>query len=156
LLTKLLLLSLIIKMNNTAAELSNTINDFITGHSSQINWAQRPALEKWTALEILGHLTDSALVNLHRFVRCTYESDFMLSYAQDEWVAAQHYKDANVTDLLNLWHLLNNQIITVLHKYPTNRWQAKCNNETVEFLAADYVNHMRHHLKQIIGLKSTA
>jgi hypothetical protein len=113
-------------------------------------------LEKWTAIEILGHLTDSALVNLHRFVRCTYESDFMLSYAQDEWVAAQHYKDANVTDLLNLWHLLNNQIITVLHKYPTNRWQAKCNNETVEFLAADYVNHMRHHLKQIIGLKSTA
>lgn len=140
-------------MNNTAAELSNTVNEFISRHSSQINWTQRPKAQKWSAIEILGHLTDSALVNLHRFVRCTYESDFMLSYAQDEWVAAQHYRDANVTDLLMLWQLLNNQIITVLNNYPPKRWQARCNNETVEFLAADYVNHMRHHLDQIIVLK---
>jgi len=143
-------------MNNIAAELSNTINDFITHHSSELKWTESPDLEKWTAIEILGHLTDSALVNLHRFVRCTYESDFMLSYAQDEWVAAQHYKEADLTELLTLWQLLNNQIITVLNNYPTNRWQAKCNNESVEFLAADYVNHMRHHLEQIIELKSTA
>jgi hypothetical protein len=140
-------------MNNTAAELSNTVNDFIVQHSSQINWMQRPAAEKWTAIEILGHLTDSALVNLHRFVRCTYESDFMLSYAQDEWVAAQCYKDTNVTDLLTLWQLLNSQIITVLNNYPPQRLQAKCNEQTVEFLAADYVEHMRHHLEQIIMLK---
>jgi hypothetical protein len=139
-------------MNNTAAELSKTVNEFILLHSSQINWTQRPAVEKWAAIEILGHLTDSALVNLHRFVRCTYESDFMLSYAQDEWVATQHYKDANVTDLVMLWQLLNNQIITVLNNYPSQRWQARCNNETVEFLAADYVDHMRHHLEQIIAL----
>jgi hypothetical protein len=139
-------------MNNTAAELSKTVNEFILLHSSQINWTQRPAVEKWAAIEILGHLTDSALVNLHRFVRCTYESDFMLSYAQDEWVATQHYRDANVTDLLMLWQLLNNQIITVLNTYPAQRWQARCNNETVEFLAADYVDHMRHHLEQIIAL----
>ena len=140
-------------MNNTAAELSNTVNDFIAQHSSQINWAQSPVAEKWAAIEILGHLTDSALVNLHRFVRCTYESDFTLSYAQDEWVTAQQYKDASVTDLLTLWQLLNHQIVTVLNTYPTNRRQAKCNGETVEFLAADYVDHMRHHLDQIIALK---
>ena len=142
-------------MNSTAAELSNTVKNFIAQHSSQINWTQRPAAEKWTATEILGHLTDSALVNLHRFVRCTYESDFILSYAQDEWVTAQHYKDANVTQL-TLWQLLNKQIITVLNTYPPHRLQARCNNETVEFLAADYVDHMRHHLEQIIALKYTA
>ena len=140
-------------MNNTATELSSTVNDFIARHSSQINWTQRPASEKWSAIEILGHLTDSALVNLHRFVRCTYESDFTLTYAQDEWVTAQHYKDADVNELLALWQLLNNQIITVLEKYPAHRKQAMCNNETVEFLAADYVDHMRHHLYQIIPLK---
>jgi hypothetical protein len=140
-------------MNNTATQLSNAVTDFIAQHSSQINWMQLPATEKWAAIEILGHLTDSALVNLQRFVRCTYESDFILSYPQDEWVAAQHYKDANVTDLLTLWQLLNSQIITVLHNYPSNRWQAKCNNETVQFLADDYVKHMRHHLSQIIALK---
>lgn len=143
-------------MNNTATELSETVNHFITQHSSKINWTQSAAVEKWTAIEILGHLTDSALVNLHRFIRCTYESDFMLSYAHDEWVAAQHYKETNVSDLLTLWQLLNNQIITVLNNYPPHRRQAKCNNETVEFLAADYVAHMRHHLDQIITLKYTA
>lgn len=143
-------------MNNTAVALSNTINEFIARHSSQINWKQRPGAEKWMAIEILGHLTDSALVNLHRFVRCTYESDFTLVYAQDEWVTAQHYKDADVTEVLTLWQLLNGQIVTVLHNYPPNRWQAKCNGETVEFLAADYVNHMRHHLDQIIALRYPA
>jgi len=140
-------------MNNTAADLSNTVNNFIVQHSSQINWTQRPALEKWAAIEILGHLTDSALVNLHRFVRCTYESGFTLTYAQDEWVAAQHYQDADITQLLSLWQLLNNQIIMILNNYPPHRLDAMCNNETVEFLAADYVDHMRHHLDQIIELK---
>lgn len=140
-------------MNNTAAELSKTVDEFISRHSSQITWTQRPAAEKWSAIEILGHLTDSAQVNLHRFVRCTYESDFTLTYAQNEWVAAQQYKDANVTDLLMLWQLINSQIITVLKNYPPHRWQARCNDHTVEFLAADYVDHMRHHLDQIIALK---
>ncbi len=140
-------------MNNITTDLSNTVNNFTIEHSSQINWTQRPAAQKWSAIEILGHLTDSALVNLQRFVRCTYESDFMLSYEQDGWVAAQCYNSANVTNLLTLWQLLNNQIIIVLNNYPPNRWQAKCNNATVEFLATDYVNHMRHHLKQIIALK---
>ncbi|MGY3212123.1 DinB family protein [Mucilaginibacter sp. HD30] len=139
-------------MNNTAVELSNTVNDFITRYSSQINWMQRTASEKWAAIEILGHLTDSAVVNLHRFVRCTYESDFTLTYAQDEWVIAQHYKDADVNELLTLWQLLNKQIISVLNNYPPQSWQAKCNDQTVEFLAADYVDHMRHHLDQIIAL----
>jgi len=141
-------------MTDITSKLSTTVNDFIATKSQQIDWTYRPSTEKWSAIEILGHLTDSALVNLQRFVRCTYESGFTLTYAQDEWVTAQIYKDANIEELLKLWQLLNHQIVTVLNHYPADRLQAKCNDQTVEFLAVDYVEHMHHHLGQIIALKN--
>lgn len=65
---------------------------------------------------------------------------------------AQHYQDANINELIELWRLINSQIITVLNNYPAERLQSACNNHTVEFLAADYIDHMRHHLNQIIAL----
>lgn len=142
-------------MNNITRQLSATVNGFIVQYSSQINRTDRPAPGQWSAIEILGHLTDSALVNLHRFVRCTYESDFTLTYAQDEWVAAQHYQDADITELLTLWQLINRRIIAVLDTYPPDRWLVKCNDQTVEFLAGDYVEHMRHHLSQIIARQNS-
>jgi hypothetical protein len=139
-------------MNKIAARLTDTITEFIEQHSQHVNWTHQPVPGKWSPKEILGHLTDSANINLQRFVRCTYENDFKLTYAQNEWVAAQHYRDADLTELLCLWRLINKQIITVLNNYPYERWQAICNNNTVEFLANDYIDHMCHHLDQIIAL----
>ena len=142
-------------MNEITTRLADTINEFIEQHQQQVNWTGQPHIGKWSAKEILGHLIDSANVNLQRFVRCTYESGFELTYAQNEWVAAQHYKSADVDELLSLWQLVNKQIVTVLNNYPPERWQAICNSYTVEFLAADYIDHMQHHLNQIIALSDT-
>ncbi len=138
-------------MNKIADSLRDTINEFIEQSSHQVNWNYHPIAGKWSPKEILGHLIDSAYVNLQRFVRCTYESGFVLTYAQDEWVTAQHYKDVDITELLSLWQLVNKRIETVLNNYPTGRWQAICNDHTVEFLANDYIDHMRHHLRQIVA-----
>jgi len=125
-------------------------------HNKPIDWESKPSPGNWSNKEIIGHLCDSALINLQRFVRCTYEENFKLVYEQDEWVAAQHYQQMNVEDLLELWRLLNLQITRVLETYPTERWQAKCDNKkkevglhTVEWLADDYVVHLQHHLGQI-------
>ena len=142
-------------MNDITTRITNTINKFIEQQSQQVNWAGESLNGKWSPKEILGHLIDSAQVNLQRFVRCTYESNFVLIYAQDEWVAAQHYKDADITELLSLWQLINKQIVTVLNNYPPERWQATCNDHTVEFLANDYIDHMCHHLNQIIAFTTT-
>jgi hypothetical protein len=121
-----------------------------------IDWESRPAPGKWSNKEIIGHLTDSAMMNLQRFVRCTYEENFKLVYEQDEWVAAQHYQEMKIDDLLKLWQLLNFQITRVLSNYPADRWQSRCDNSkkdtelhTVEWLANDYVSHLQHHLDQI-------
>ena len=144
-------------MNKVTTQLTSEIDQFIANTNKQlINWEHKPSPGKWSNKEIIGHLCDSAQINLQRFVRCTYEENFKLVYEQDEWVAAQHYQDMNVADLLQLWRLLNLQIARVLENYPVDRLQAKCDNNkkevslhTVEWLAQDYVIHLRHHLNQI-------
>ena len=139
-------------MNEITIRLTNTISEFIKLPLQEWDWNFQPVSGKWSPKEILGHLTDSAYNNLQRFVRCTYESGFTLTYDQDSWVAAQHYRDADIIELLSLWQLINKQIVTILNNYPAERWRATCNDHTVEFLANDYVDHMRHHLNQIIAL----
>src|SRR5579863_5391972 len=125
-------------------------------HNKPIDWENKPASGKWSNKEIIGHLCDSAMINLQRFVRCTYEENFKLVYEQDEWVAAQHYQEMVTNDLLELWRLLNLQIATVLSNYPADRWLVQCDSNkkevglhTVEWLSADYVVHLQHHLNQI-------
>lgn len=127
-----------------------TVDDFFGQIKNQeIDWNLKPAPDKWSAKEVIGHLIDSALINLHRFVRCTYEDGFALIYLQNEWVKGQQYQGADIAGLLQLWRLLNQQIQRVLDAYPADRWSATCNDHTVEFLVHDYVVHMQHHLKEI-------
>lgn len=125
-------------------------------HSKPIDWDGKAAPGKWSNKEIMGHLCDSAMINLQRFLRCTYEENFKLTYAQEELVKANRYQDMDVEPLLELWRLLNLQIARVLTLYPADRWQVKCDNSktevqlhTVEFLANDYVEHLQHHLNQV-------
>ena len=137
--------------------LTPAVNQFLqVAHNKPIDWAGKPAPGKWSNKEIIGHLCDSATINLQRFLRCTYEENFKLTYEQNELVAANRYQEMDIETLLKLWQLLNLQIARVLADYPANRWQAKCDNSkmgvslhTVEYLAADYVDHLKHHLNQI-------
>jgi len=136
----------------------STIDKFLnTLETHPVDWDLKPDVNTWSAKEIIGHLCDSAQINLQRFIRCTYEEHFKLIYHQNEWVSVQHYQDMDAQDIINLWKALNGQIQRVLDNYPADRWQTKCDNSryeaslnTVEFLAYDYVDHMKHHLKQII------
>ncbi|WP_426667210.1 DinB family protein [Mucilaginibacter sp. McL0603] len=144
-------------MQQVTIQLTATIDKFIRAVNNQnIDWESKPLPGKWSNKEVIGHLCDSAKINLQRFVRCTYEENFKLTYEQDKWVAAQHYQEMNIDDLLQLWRLLNLQISLVLDNYPLDRLQAKCDNSkkettlhTVEWLARDYLEHLQHHLNQI-------
>ena len=144
-------------MQEVTIQLTTTVNEFIQSVNNQnIYWENKLLPGKWSNKEIIGHLCDSAKINLQRFVRCTYEENFKLTYEQDEWVMAQHYQQMNVDDLLQLWRLLNLQITIVLDNYPPDRLRAQCDNSkkettmyTVVWLAQDYLEHLQHHLKQI-------
>jgi DinB superfamily len=143
-------------ITDTLQNLANTIGSFLQTDQDSIDWETKPSPAKWSKKEIIGHLIDSAQINLQRFIRCTYEENFKLIYEQNEWVAAAHYQDADIKELLDLWILLNRQIMRVLSDYPADRLGAVCDNDknatqlhTVEWLAADYVRHMQHHLGQV-------
>ncbi|MBB6127771.1 DinB family protein [Mucilaginibacter lappiensis] len=145
-------------MNHVVQELSDTINEFQDIRSRAIDWETRPAPDKWSKKEILGHLIDSAQINLQRFIRCTYEENFRLTYEQNAWVTVQRYQEADIKDLIDLWTLLNKQIISVLKNYPLDRVDARCDNsklepnlQTVAWLANDYLEHLKHHQGQILS-----
>lgn len=143
-------------MNEAIGEINNAIYDLFNIDIQSVEWDYKPLPNKWSKKEIVGHLIDSAIINLQRFVRCTFEENFKLIYEQVEWVEAQKYQQADIKELLVLWRSLNQQIIRVLKNYPANRLQAQCDNSktsidlhTVEWLAGDYAVHLKHHLKQI-------
>src|SRR5215204_2300793 len=68
----------------------------------------KPAPDKWSKKEILGHLIDSASNNHQKFVRTMAEKhvDFV-GYKQNHWVDSQKYNRRNWHDLLFLWRTLN-------------------------------------------------
>jgi hypothetical protein len=143
-------------MKEIAKNLEKTLMDFLHTDLLSKNWTYKAGPNKWSKKEIIGHLIDSAQINLQRFVRSTYSENFTLTYDQVEWVDAQHYSSAEIEELLELWRLLNRQIIRVLENYPTHRLQIQSDTGktglcfiTVEHLAQDYVNHLNHHLKAI-------
>ena len=110
---------------------------------------------KWSKKEILGHLTDSAMNNIHRFVRTQYENVPFIIYAQNEWVSLQNYNSKNASEIIQLWEMLNRQVIHILENVPEKNYGLLCKtNEpepvTLLWLAQDYVVHMEHHLHQII------
>lgn len=143
-------------MKEITREINDTIDNLLKADINTIQWDYKPLPGKWAKKEIIGHLIDSAMINLQRFVRCTYEENFKLIYEQVEWVEAQQYQQADIKELLALWRSLNKQIIRVLKNYPANRLQITCDNgkttislHSVQWLAQDYLDHMKHHLKLI-------
>ena len=142
-------------MDTPEQQIAQIVDDFlILMITTDIDWETKPTPEIWSRKEILGHLIDSAIANLSRFVRCTYEQNFKLVYEQNAWVNAQHYQDSKIDDLLTMWRLMNKQISRVLKNYPTGLLQNTCDTGngavSVNFIANDYIEHMSNHLEQIL------
>jgi len=145
-------------MQTQSIELEETVNNALQHflQQDQMNWNIRSRPDKWSKNELLGHLIDSANNNIQRFVRGTYEEKFKVIYHQDDWVNIQHYNEASSKDLIQLWHLLNLQIIRILKHYPPERKEILCDTGkqeitflTMDFLATDYISHLEYHLKQL-------
>ena len=130
--------------------------------------AVRPAPGKWSPREIIGHLIDSASNNHQRFVRMRDRDDLVVEgYAQDEWVSAQRYQDSSWRELVLFWQLYNRHIARLMSATPAgdrDRPRARHNLDQRAFRAvpttepaslgyfmSDYVDHLEHHLRQILG-----
>jgi hypothetical protein len=110
---------------------------------------------KWSKKEILGHLIDSATTNHHRFVRGQFENIPSIQYDQNKWNEFNYYQNIEKSQLISFWKFYNLQLIALIELIPTDKLNKEVNtgsnlNSTIEFLIDDYVEHLEHHLKQII------
>jgi hypothetical protein len=129
--------------------------------------ARRPAPDRWSPKEIMGHLIDSAANNHRRFVQAQGRDDLVFDgYEQDVWVETQRYDDADWPSLVTLWWMYNKHLARVMAAVPADlrlrpaeqhnlheiAWRPKPETEpaTLDDLMWDYVDHLRHHLAQIL------
>ncbi len=135
--------------------------------------ARRPAPGKWSPREVIGHLIDSASNNHRRFVLAQLQDDLVFpGYDQDAWVASERYNDADWVDLVQLWQAFNRHLAHVMeaapeaerlrprtrHNLDAIAWQAVPTHRpaTLDGFMADYVEHLKHHLRQIALMAPSA
>lgn len=152
-------------LNNTINRLNSLINE-VPGKIKQINsddLSYKKSPGKWSKKEILGHLCDSALNNLSRFVRAQFEEQpFKITpYAQDDWVRVNHYNEMKTVELLNYWVIVNKQIVQIITNIPEEKlagtivfgddaFREDKSEKNLLWLIEDYVVHMEYHLKQVV------
>ena len=145
-------------MRQTIKRLENIVVNYtaLLNSISEDEFIFIPAPGKWSKKEILGHLIDSAQNNIRRFVVAQYENQPQVLYAQDLWVKAANYQHYNTTDLITLWALLNKHACIILKNLPAGDEKRECMTSelhNIEWIAVDYVQHLLHHLHQILKLE---
>jgi hypothetical protein len=151
-------------VNDVAQDLSAVVDDTVprlTALSEADSHGTRGP-GTWSRKQILGHLTDSALNNLQRFVRAQQGSELVFpDYDQPFWVAAGGYQDRPWVAIVGLWAELNRHLAHVISRIPSDRLGTPCRigeslGMTLEFVIRDYVKHLRHHLAQILDPEAAA
>ncbi len=124
---------------------------------TNVDTTGRPNAKKWSKKEILGHLMDSATNNHQRFVRATLQGSLTFpGYDQEPLVDLQQFSEMDWSFLVDLWASYNRFIAHVLSVLPADAAAVVCNigrnpPATLGWIAQDYVEHLKHHLNQILG-----
>lgn len=145
---------------------SNTIQlpipDFLESIKEKLNaipeniWQVKPAHDKWSKKEILGHLIDSGQNNIRRLIVSQYQQNDKIRYEQNEWVKYNGYQTVSKDELIQLWYLTNKQYHRISTTIPDTSLLHTCDTGketvslvTLKFLIEDYWGHQIHHLKQM-------
>jgi hypothetical protein len=128
---------------------------------AESQWRESYGPGKWTRLEVLGHLVDSAAHNHQRFARALHsESITMAGYDGASQVRVQRYAEAPVATLLDAWRAYNRLIGFVIAQIPADRESVPCSigpfpPMSLRDLANDYVAHLEHHARTIFEGRDT-
>lgn len=122
----------------------------------ETEFSRKPAPEKWSKKEILGHLIDSAANNHQRFVRVQFENAPLIKYDQDNWNKFSYHQNISGKQVISFWAAHNQYLAEILKHIPVGALSRECNwgqaqNVSLEHVINDYVVHMEYHLKQIVN-----
>ncbi|MET0212585.1 MAG: DinB family protein [Vicinamibacterales bacterium] len=126
------------------------------------------AAGKWSRKQIVGHLIDSAVNNQARFVRAQMQQDLVFDgYDQEAWVRVQRYEQQPWVELVRAWQVYNAQVAAIMRTAsPAEIDRARSPHNldrigfkslppgreaTLGFLMRDYVDHLQHHVAQVLG-----
>lgn len=125
--------------------------------SSESELTRKPNPEKWSKKEIIGHLIDSGISNLQRFTEIQFENKpyRIRKYNQDELVKVNDYQNAKTKEIVEFWLSINIRIKHLIKQQTEKTLNYKIelqknNIADLRFLIKDYVDHMEHHLNQIM------
>ena len=146
-------------MKETTNRLEQLLNKGLeyVAQSSEIEMSRRHSEGKWSKKEILGHLVDSGINNLQRFTEIQFENKpyQIRKYKQDELVRANDYQNSDTSNIAELWSSINDQILSLIkiQTEETLNYKIEIEKEVfsdLRFLVKDYVDHLEHHLNQIM------
>jgi hypothetical protein len=115
----------------------------------------KPAPDKWSPKEELGHLIDSAANNHQRIVRAQLEnSPAMPDYNGDDWVRLHSYQAREWDELIGVWLAFNHQLVAAAEAARPATWTRTCTIAgseplTASFVLGDYLEHLLHHIRHI-------
>jgi DinB superfamily len=124
--------------------------NFIIGKASKIltqiseeKMSEKPAPNKWSKKEILGHLIDSATNNHQRIIRGQFEHHPQISYDQNQWNKFGFYQDIDSQQIILFWKIYNRQLIEIIKRIPADNLQKQVkvgdSSLTIEYLIIDYM-----------------
>jgi len=145
-------------LKKIATQLSYLINSYLPllNKIDEDEFAYKPFPLKWSKKEVMGHLIDSAQNNIRRFIIAQYEENPTIIYDQDKWVHLNNYQQQEPQMIIQFWYLLNKQIIEILENITDENSKRTSKSEgihTLEWLALDYVNHLKHHVHIVLNME---
>lgn len=121
---------------------------------------------KWSPIQILGHLTDSAYNNHRRFLMAADQDHLRFAgYNQEAWVIRNGYQQRETAEVIETFRAAQHHLAEMLFHLPEELLNRKTREHDFDkmamrpvqkgaesclgFLIEDYLFHLVHHLKQI-------
>ncbi len=157
-----------------AIQYRNTLSTIVHKATNEIQaipeeqMSKKPAENKWSKREILGHLIDSAYNNHRRFIKATTQDHLIFEgYDQDAWVNINNYQNRTTAEVIHLWRETNLNLCFMLPKLSDDLLLKKTTQHhfhtmcmqllpvgeasNLAYLIWDYIFHQEYHLNQIIA-----
>lgn len=133
------------------------IYDFLLSITDEAFYA-KVSSEKWSPVEIVGHLIDSCTNNHQRIIRAKLDqTPTFSSYNQDEWVKVQNYQNAKKIVIIEHWKNFNLLLNHVMSQVKLDQIEVilefkEGQKMSYQTIIEDYYSHMNYHINQIKNL----